>query len=113
MIIRSAVLEGSVKPEDSARFDAFISNEIVPLMKQFPGVKSVRVLRANLIDEGGTPLHMIFESKYESMDAMNHAFTHPVRLELRAKLKEILELFEGRMYHVTQDVLADDPVAAA
>jgi FeS assembly ATPase SufC len=89
MIVRIAYLEGNVKPADLERFDAFIASEVVPLMKRFPGVRSVRVMRAQTIEENGQPLHMTFESVYDSVEAMNHAFTFPVRQELKAKMAEL------------------------
>ncbi len=110
MIVRSAILEGTVKPEDSERFDRAMRDEIVPLMKQFPGVKSVRVVRAKTIEDDGLPIHMIFESVYESVDAMNEAFKAPVRTVLKAKIKSIMEMFDGRMFHITQELLADETV---
>ena len=46
MCVRTTYLEGIVDPEDIDRFDTFIAHEVVPLMKRFPGVRSVRVMRA-------------------------------------------------------------------
>ena len=53
MIVSCAYLEGSVRPEHRSRFDAFISAEIVPLMKQLPDATSVRVMRADTIEDDG------------------------------------------------------------
>ncbi|MFC7407560.1 EthD family reductase [Hydrogenophaga atypica] len=113
MIVRTAILEGEVKPEDRARFDAFVETEIVPLTTQFPGIKSVRIMRAQSIEDNGPLLYMTFESVYESVDAMNHAFTFPIRKELKAKFAEIMPLFHGRLFHITQHLITDEKVAAA
>ena len=110
MIVRIAYLEGNVKPADREGFDAFIASEVVPLMKRFPGVRSVRVMRAQSIEENGPSLHMTFESVYDSVEAMNHAFTFPVRQELKAKMAQIMPLFTGRLFHITQHLIADEAV---
>jgi hypothetical protein len=112
MIVRTACLEGTVKPEDIDRFDAFIASEVVPLMKRFPGVRSVRVMRAQAVEDNGPMLHMTFESVYDTVDAMDHAFAHPVRQMLKRKMAEAMPLFEGRLFHITQKLLADETVLA-
>ena len=108
MIVRVACLEGHVAPENRARFDEFIAREIVPVMKRFPGARSVRVMRAESIEDEGPSLYMTFETVYESVQAMQHAFTFPVRQELKARMKEILPLFSGRLFHITQQLIADE-----
>lgn len=97
MIVRTACLEGTVKPEDVDRLDAFVIEQLVPLMKRFPGVRAVRVLRALSIEDGGPRLHMTFESSYDSVDAMERAFADPVRQVLKAQLAQIRPWFQGRL----------------
>lgn len=109
MIVRCAYLEGRVEAANLARFDDFIAREIVPVMKRFPGVRSVRVMRALSVEDDGPLLHMTFESVYDSVEAMHHAFGFPVRQELKARMKEILPLFTGRLFHITQELIADEP----
>lgn len=113
MIVRAAYLEGTVASADLERFDAFVAREIVPLMKRFPGVRSVRVLRAQTIEDDGAALHMTFESVYDSVEAMNHAFTFPVRQELKARMREIIPLFRGRLFHITHQLIADERIDQA
>lgn len=110
MIVRAAYLEGHVKHENLQRFDDFVAREIVPLMRRFPGVRAVRVLRAQSVEENGPSLHMTFESVYDSVQAMEHAFTFPVRQELKARMKEIAPLFSGRLFHITHHLIADERV---
>lgn len=113
MIVRCAYLEGSVSPEHRARFDQFVITEIVPLMKQFPGATSVRMLRAETIEDGGPSLYMTFETIYPSVQIMKDAFAQPIRRVLREKLNEILPLFDGRIFHVTQTLLTDETLTAS
>lgn len=113
MIVRTACLEGSVQLQDIDRLDALVATEIVPLMKRFPGVQSIRVLRALSIEDDGPRLHLTFESAYESEDAMRQAFLDPVRQELKAKLALIAPWFTGRLFHITQKLIADERMAEA
>lgn len=113
MIVRTAYLEGEVSLQDVDRFDDFIATEVVPVMKRFPGVRSVRVMRGQTIEENGPALYMTFESAYDSVEAMNHAFSFPVRQELKTKMLEIMPLFKGRLFHITQHLIADESVAQA
>lgn len=108
MIVRSACLEGQPQPGQAQTFDAFIVREIVPLMKQFPGVRATRILRSVRVEDGGPPLYLSFESVYDSQEAMQAAFEAPVRQRLRARLAQIMPLFDGRIFHITQDLLHDD-----
>jgi len=107
-IVRSACLEGRVKPGHADQFDAFILEQIAPLMKRFPGVRATRILRSLEVEDDGPPLYMVFESVYDSVDAMRAAFADPVRQELRQRLGEVMPLFEGRMFHITQMLSADE-----
>lgn len=113
MIVRTACLEGRVQPQDIDRLDALVATDIVPLMKRFPGVKSVRVLRALSIEDDGPLLHLTFESAYESEEAMRQAFLDPVRQELKAQLTRITPMFTGRLFHITQKLIVDDRVVDA
>lgn len=110
MIVRTACLQGHVEPRNIERFDAFIRTQIVPLMKQFPGVRSVRVMRALRTEDGGPHIHMTFESIYDSQDAMTLALAHPVRQQLKQRMAEILPLFTGHLFHITQRLIADEQV---
>ena len=75
-------------------------------MSRFDSAQSVRVMRAQDIDDGAPPIYMTFETVYPSEEAMLYAFSQPVRAELRAKLAEILPLFHGRIFHITQTLMA-------
>lgn len=97
-----------MQTERRQNFETFLIEEIVPLMKRFPGVLSVRVLSAMEVEDGGREISISFESIYPSKEAMDYAFTQPIRKELKTKLGEILPLFNGRMFHITQQVLAEE-----
>lgn len=108
MIARCVYLEGCLPEENRQDFFNSITKEIVPLMKSMPGVLSVRVLAAMEIEDEGRDLRITFESIYPSKEAMNFAFSQPIRSQLKAKFNEILPLFKGRVFHITQQVLAEE-----
>lgn len=108
MIARCVYLEGSIEVAKKMEFHQFLVNEIVPLMKRFPGVLSVRVMSALQIEDEGRNLCISFESLYPDLDAMKYAFAQPIRGELKQKLSEIMPLFKGRMFHITQNVLTEE-----
>ena len=93
-------------PEDQEAFDSFIHSEVVPLMSRFDGAQWVRVMRAQEADDGAPPIYMTFETAYPSQEVMLNAFSKPIRAELRAKLAEIMPLFHGRIFHITQTLMA-------
>jgi uncharacterized protein (TIGR02118 family) len=107
MVVRCVYLEGTVDGEDRERFDRFMVEEILPLMKRFPGAVSARIMRQLSVEDGGRPLYMTFETVYPSLEALEYAFTQPIRKELKAKLSEIMPLFGGRMFHITQELLGE------
>lgn len=108
MIVRSACLEGQPKPGQARTFDELIVREIAPLMQEFPGVRGTRILRSAVVEDGGPALYLSFESVYDSQEAMRTAFAAPIRQQLRARLAEIMPLFDGRLFHITQELLHDD-----
>lgn len=75
-------------------------------MSRFDGAQSVRVMRAQDIDDGAPSIYMTFETVYLSHEAMLNAFSKPIRAELRAKLAEIMPLFHGKIFHITQTLVA-------
>jgi hypothetical protein len=104
-------LEGSIEDSKREEFEKFLIAEILPLMKRFPGVVSVRVMSALYVEDEGRNLCISFESIYPDLAAMEFAFTQPIRGILKRKLSEIMPLFHGKMFHITQNVLADDFVS--
>lgn len=110
MIVRTAHLHGQPKPGHEPEFDALVMQDIVPLMMQFPGVRATRVLRAAKVEDDGPLLYLSFESVYDSQQAMEAAFQAPIRQELRARLQKIMALFDGHIFHITQQLLHDDPL---
>ena len=110
MITRSAIFEGRVKPGcEDAFFDA-IRERLAPLWRQFPNASNVRLLRTARSDDEALPIAMIQQIDYPSFDAMEQAITSPIRAQARTVTLELMEMFEGRFYHVVSEGNAAEPV---
>jgi len=99
MIIRSAVLEGSVPAADRARFDAQMSGPVLDAIGTYPGIRQVKLRRLVEADDGAPPVHMVFDLYFDSLDAMRAALASPTRQEVRQQIGAVMGLFRGRVYH--------------
>ena len=103
MITRTAIFEGRVKPGCEERFFAEVRDRLAPLWRRFPQASNVRLLRVERADDDALPIAMIQQIDYPSFEAMEAAIASPVRAEARAATLELMEMFEGRFYHVVSE----------
>lgn len=103
MIIRSAVLEGTVAEAEQPRFDAHMRDAVVPAIATYPGIRKVTLRRLAEKDDGAPPIYMIFDLYFDSIDAMNAALASETRQAVRALISEAMSTFEGRVYHLVFD----------
>jgi len=100
MHIRCAYFEGTVAPEDRTRFDSFMDTEIMPRLTRMPKVRAVRLLRGEEFQDGAPGIYQTIEQEYDSLADIEAALSSEVRSEMRAKLAEVMGLFEGRVWHI-------------
>ena len=110
MITRTAIFEGRIKPGCEARFFAEVQERLVPLWQQFPKASNVRLQRVQDRDADAPSIVMIQQIDYPSVADVEAALASPVRSQARAVTLEILEMFEGRFYHL---ISGENLVAAA
>jgi uncharacterized protein (TIGR02118 family) len=103
MIIRSAFLEGTVAPEDRAKFDAHMRDVVVPLIGTYPGIRGVNLRQVVEADEGAPPFYMSFDLLFDTLEDMHAALASDTRASVRRQLGEIMPLLQGRVYHVVFD----------
>ena len=103
MITRTAIFEGRIKPGCEQSFFDQIQDRLAPLWRQFPGASNVRLLRIQASDADALPIVMIQQIDYASMEAVQVALDSQIRAQARAVTLEIMEMFEGRFYHVMSD----------
>jgi hypothetical protein len=104
MITRTAVFEGTLKKGTEERFFAGVKEQLMPLWKRFPHATNVRMLRVTGRDANAPPIVMIQQIDYPSMAALEEALASPVRTESRAVTMELMQMFEGRLYHVVSEL---------
>jgi len=100
MITRTAIFEGRVKEGRDEEFFAAVESRLAPLWQAFPHALAVRFFRAQACDDGERPVAMIQQVDYPSTEAMQAALASPQRDAARAVTLELLEMFDGRFYHV-------------
>jgi hypothetical protein len=100
MYTRSAIFEGRIHPGREEEFFAIVRERLVPIWKQMPGALEVRVMRTEQPDEDATPIAMVQEIDYPSLEAVETALVSPVRATGRAVTDMLMEMFDGRFYHI-------------
>ncbi|WP_321889107.1 hypothetical protein [Paraburkholderia bannensis] len=100
MITRTAIFEGQIKPGCEERFFAEVQERLVPLWRQFPKASNVRLQRVQAQDADAPSIVMIQQIDYPSVADVEAALASPVRSQARAVTLEILDMFEGRFYHL-------------
>jgi hypothetical protein len=107
MFIRCAFFEGKVKPGCDEAFARFVKESLLPLWTRFPGAQEVRVLRQQESDTGSPHYAMVLAIKYPSMAAIEMAMASDVRAQSRAETGELVEMFEGRIFHTIFEAAHD------
>jgi antibiotic biosynthesis monooxygenase (ABM) superfamily enzyme len=105
MIIRSAVLEGVVEEAARTAFDRRMSTDVLAAIRRYPGIRGVHLRRPVETEPGAPPVYLIFDLRFDSLEAMHAALASPVRQEVRELIKEAMSGFTGRVYHL---VLEED-----
>jgi hypothetical protein len=103
MITRTAIFEGRIKKGFEERFFSEIKERLAPLWRRFPNASNVRLLRVIAADDDAVPVAMIQQIDYPSMAALEAAIASPVRAEARAITEELMQMFDGRFYHIVSE----------
>ena len=106
MIIRSAVLEGTVAEAERAGFDRQMETTVRDAIARYPGLRAVRLRRPVDAEAGAPPIYIIFDLYFDSLDAMHTALASPIRQEVRTQLSQVMSAFQGRVYHLVLEETA-------
>jgi antibiotic biosynthesis monooxygenase (ABM) superfamily enzyme len=99
LIIRQGFFEGRIRPGMDEKFFAYVRDEMVPVWRSFPGLIELRVSTATASEDGiEYPLHTSFS--YPTQASLDAVLTSPERQEALKRTKVLLEMFEGRVFHV-------------
>lgn len=103
MHTRSAIFEGTIHPGREEDFFRIVKEQLLPVWKRMPNAQAVRVMRMLNVDPGSPSIAMVQEIDYPSMAAVEEALASPVRLEGRVITDRMMEMFNGRFYHVVYE----------
>ncbi|MBO0906139.1 hypothetical protein [Jiella sonneratiae] len=106
MIVRQAFFEGTVHPGREAEFRQFVETRLVPMWRQFPGVRDLRVMFALSRDDGAPPFPLSLAMRFDDEAALAEALEAPIRFESRAVTGELMAMFDGRIHHHVFEVVA-------
>lgn len=106
MIVRSAVLEGTVAEADRATFDTLARGSILPAITRYPGIREVRLRKPMETEAGAPPVYMIFDLVFDDLAAMHAALASPVRQAVRTEIASAMKFFTGRVYHLVLEDIA-------
>lgn len=100
MLVRHAFFEGTVAPEDQARFESIVRERIAPGMQRFPRIRRLVYHWGREFEDDDRRFHLVIEHAYDSMQDMAAAITSAPRREIQEPLEEMLALFDGKVFHV-------------
>jgi len=106
MILRSALLLGTVAPADQPAFDAYMHDIVVPEIATYPGIRGVALRKLVQADPGAPPVYMQFDLLFDTLADMEAALASPVRAAVRDRIKAGMGAFSGTVTHVVSAVLA-------
>ncbi|WP_127110001.1 putative quinol monooxygenase [Pararhodobacter zhoushanensis] len=105
MIIRSALLIGTVAPDKETAFDACMRGAVMEAIRQYPGLVDVTLRKTATVDEGSPAIYMQFDLRFESMAAMDVALASPARAAVRSQIMAGMADFQGKTIHVVSETL--------
>lgn len=111
MIIRSAILEGSVPEADRDAFDAQMAGTVLNAIATYPGLRQVRMRKPAEAEAGAPAVYVQFDLYFDSLAAMHAALDTPVRRQVRDTIAAVMPLFKGRVYHLIMEEGAAVPGA--
>lgn len=112
MIIRSAVMEGTVAEVDRAAFDQRMSTAVLGAIARYPGIRKVTLRRPAETQAAAPPVYMVFDLYFDTLADMHAALASPIRQEVRTEIAAGMGAFKGRVYHlILEDVAVMGPSA--
>jgi uncharacterized protein (TIGR02118 family) len=99
MIVRTAILEGTVDPDHKADFDRHMRTKVLAALGRYPSLVKAVLREIAETDADAPPVYMAFDLYFRSLADMHTALASPVRQAVRADLALVMPRFRGRVYH--------------
>ena len=103
MITRTAVFEGRIKPGCEDRFLTAFREQLMPLWQKLPHASNIRLPPVQSADPGSPQIVLIQQVDYPSVAALEEALASPARDQARTLTRELMQMFEGRLYHLVSE----------
>lgn len=104
MWVRSAFWSGTPKSGSGEDFRAAIDGEIVPGLAQLPGVRDVKALWPQRLEDNPPAIHCQIIVQFDDEAAVDIMLASPGRAVMRARVREIAGMFEGAISHIDYEV---------
>ncbi len=103
MIIRTAVLEGTVAEADRETFDRQMEQTVLQAIATYPRIREVRLRRPVETEAGAPSVYIQFDLHFDTLEDMHAALASEVRLKVRKTIGAVMPLFSGRVYHLIME----------
>lgn len=104
MLVLCAYYEGDVPEEKRQAFDAHVENIHLPLVAQYPGLKTLRYLKGTPWNGSRPAYYLAFELYFETQEDFDRAMSSKVRDTAREDVGNFAPLFNGDIRHVLYEV---------
>lgn len=105
MIVRQGFFEGRIKPGQEEAFYAYVRDIMMDVWRAFPGLVKLEVSTAHSPeDKKNFPLHTSFTFPDET--TLQQALTSPQRQTSLEKTLILMQMFDGRIFHVVTTPLS-------
>lgn len=100
-ILRTAFFEADLNEEEKLDFYNYMENEVVPIIRTFPGNKGVIFNKPEFIEsENHQNVILMMQHSYDDKNAMEHALNSPQRIASMNATKVIVEKYNLRVHHM-------------
>ena len=104
MLVRTAFWIGEPKPGRAEELKAMLNNVLIPEMRQFPGVASIKVLWPKDFEDSPPNIFCQVFIEYSSAEAMQQMMECRERAALRPQVLEAVSMFDGAVSHINYEV---------
>ena len=104
MWVRSAFWVGRIRPAFEHQFLAAIDDELVPALRQLPGVRGARSLWPRRIEDAPPGIACQILVEFGSRADVDRMLSSTERQALRLRVREVAAMFEGTISHIDFEV---------
>jgi len=104
MIQRTALFVGTVDPDHSDEFDRTVREEVLPLLRQIPSIRSANVLKTVQQEAGIPEVYQTYMLRFDDMAGMEEMLASEGRVAVHQAMSRILPWFDGHVVHMVAEV---------